>query len=97
MKRLTHLTAAAILVSAPGFAAQAPDVPDPGVIFQVEGDIHIATIENRNTVILVSDERVMISETNFERNAETLAGLVASVTDAPVELAITTHWHDYVP
>ncbi len=93
MKRTLFFAAAAMLFAAPAFAAQAPEVPDPGVIFQVEGDVHIATIENRNTVILVSDERVMISETNFERNAETLAGLIASVTDAPVELAITTHWH----
>ncbi len=93
MKRTPYLTAAAILVAAPSFAAQAPEVPDPGVTFQVEGNVHIATIENRNTVYLVSDERVMISETNFERNAETLAGLIASVTDAPVELVVTTHWH----
>ena len=73
-------------------AAQAPEVPDPGEIFQVEGDIYIAKIENRNTVVLLSDERVLISETNFTRNAETLAGLIASVTDAPVELVVTTHW-----
>jgi len=93
MKRTMYLTAAAILLAAPAIAAQAPEVPDPGVIFQVEGDVHIATIENRNTVILLSDERVLISETNFTRNAETLAGLIASVTDAPVELVVTTHWH----
>ena len=93
MKRNMYLTAAAILLAAPAIAAQAPEVPDPGVIFQVEGDVHIATIENRNTVILLSDERVLISETNFTRNAETLAGLIASVTDAPVELVVTTHWH----
>jgi glyoxylase-like metal-dependent hydrolase (beta-lactamase superfamily II) len=93
MKSLIHLVAAAVLLAAPGFAAEAPEVPDPGVIFQVEGDVHIATIENRNTVILLSDERVLISETNFTRNAETLAGLIASITDAPVEMAVTTHWH----
>ena len=93
MKRTMYMTAVAILLAAPAIAAQAPEVPDPGVIFQVEGDVHIATIENRNTVILLSDERVLISETNFTRNAETLAGLIASVTDAPVELVVTTHWH----
>jgi cyclase len=93
MKRLMYLTVAVTLLSAPSFAAQAPEVPDPGMTFHVAGDVHVATIENRNTVYLVSNERVMISETNFERNAETLAGLIASVTDAPVELAITTHWH----
>ncbi len=93
MKRLIPITAAAVLFVAPAIAAQAPETPDPGEIFQVEGDIYIAKIENRNTVALLSDERVLISETNFTRNAETLAGLIASVTDAPVELVVTTHWH----
>ena len=93
MRKLSTVTAAALFVAAPAYAAEAPAEPDPGRTFQVEGDIHVATIENRNTVYLVDDERVLISETNFERNAETLAGLIASVTDAPVELVVTTHWH----
>ncbi len=65
MKRTLYLAAAAVLFAAPAIAAQAPEVPDPGVTFQVEGNVHIATIENRNTVYLVSDERVMISDKNF--------------------------------
>lgn len=93
MHKLLYLTTAAVLLATPAMAAEAPEVPDPGVTFQVEGNVYVATIENRNTVYLLSDERVMISETNFERNAETLAGLVASVTDAPIEMAVTTHWH----
>lgn len=93
MRKFVNFTAVAILASAPVFAAEAPETPDPGTTFQVEGDIYVATIENRNTVYLVDDARVLISETNFERNAETLAGLIASVTDAPVELVVTTHWH----
>jgi len=93
MKRLLPMAAAAVLFAAPAIAAEAPETPDPGEIFQVEGDIYVAKIENRNTVILRSDERVFISETNFTRNAETLAGLIESVSDAPVELVVTTHWH----
>ena len=93
MKKLIPMAAAAVLIAVPAVAAEAPATPDPGEIFQVEGDVYIAKIENRNTVVLTSDERVLISETNFTRNAETLAGLIGSVSDAPVELAVTTHWH----
>jgi cyclase len=93
MTRLIPMVATALLLAVPAIAAEAPATPDPGEIFQVEGDIYIAKIENRNTVVLRSDERVLISETNFERNAETLAGLIESVSDAPVELVVTTHWH----
>jgi glyoxylase-like metal-dependent hydrolase (beta-lactamase superfamily II) len=84
---------AALLFAVPAMAAEAPPQLDPGRIEQVTENIYVATIENRNTAILVSDERTMIVETNFEWNAETLAGLIRSVTDAPVELAVTTHWH----
>jgi glyoxylase-like metal-dependent hydrolase (beta-lactamase superfamily II) len=93
MRAYFSLTAAAILIASPVIAAEGPATPDPGTTYHVAGNVHVATVENRNTVFLVSDERVMISETNFDRNAATVAGLIASVTDAPVELVVTTHWH----
>ena len=93
MKKVMSVTAVAILLAAPGYAAQAPAEPDPGRTYQVEGNVHVAVIEDRNCVFLVSGGRVLLAETNFERNAVTLAGLIASVTPSPVELVVNTHWH----
>ena len=93
MKNVMSVTAVAILLAAPGYAAQAPAEPDPGRTYQVEGNVHVALIEDRNCVFLVSGGRVLLAETNFERNAVTLAGLIASVTPSPVELVVNTHWH----
>ena len=93
MKNVTSVTAVVIVLAAPGYAAQGPAEPDPGRTYQVEGNIHVAVVENRNSVYLVSDERVLLTETNFERNAVTVAGLIASVTPNPVQLVVNTHWH----
>jgi len=93
MKNVLRVIAAAIVCAAPGYAAQAPAEPDPGRTYQVEGSIHVAVVENRNSVFLVSDEGVLLAETNFERNAATVAGLIASVTPGQVGLVVNTHWH----
>ncbi len=93
MKNVMSVTAVVILLAAPGYAAQAPAAPDPGRTYHAEGNVHVAVIEDRNCVFLVSGERVLLAETNFERNAVTLAGLIASVTPSPVELVVNTHWH----
>ena len=93
MKNVIRVTVIAIVCVAPGYAAQAPAEPDPGRTYQVEGNVHVAAVEGRNSVYLVSDERVLLTETNFERNAVTLAGLIASVTPNPVRLVVNTHWH----
>lgn len=93
MKNAMSVTAAVIACAAHGFAAQAPATPDPGRTFQVEGNVHVAVIEGRNSVFLVSDEGVLLTETSFERNAATLAGLIASVTPRPVVRVVNTHWH----
>jgi glyoxylase-like metal-dependent hydrolase (beta-lactamase superfamily II) len=36
---------------------------------------------------------VLLAETNFERNAQELQSLIASVTPGRVELVVNTHWH----
>jgi cyclase len=93
MRRIFGISAAMILTTASALAAEAPNPPDPGSVQQVTENIFVATIENRNTPILVGDNRIMIVETNFERNAETLAGLIHSISPAPVDLVWTSHWH----
>ena len=93
MKNVMSVTAVVIACAAHGYAAQAPATPDSGRTFQVEGNVHVAVIEDRNSVFLASDEGVLLTETNFERNAATLAGLIASVTPRPVERVVNTHWH----
>jgi cyclase len=93
MKRHIAWAALAVLVTAPAYAGEQPREPDSGRIQAVTDDIHVVTIENRNSVFLVADGKVLLSETNFERNAETLQGHIASVTDAPVRLIVNTHWH----
>jgi len=93
MKRYFACAALAALLSAPAHAGEQPREPDPGRIQAVTDTIHVVTIENRNSVFLVADDKVLLSETNFERNAETLQGHIASVTDAPVRLIVNTHWH----
>lgn len=93
MKKVMSVTAVAILLTASGYKAQVPAELDPGRTHQVEGNVHVAVIEGRNCVFLVSDGRVLLAETNFERNAATLAGLIASVTPSPVKLVVNTHWH----
>ena len=93
MNIVMRVSAIVIVCGLPGYAAQTPSEPDPGRTYQVEGNIHVAVIENRNSVFLVSDEGVLLTETSFERNAATLAGLIASVTPSPVRQVVNTHWH----
>jgi cyclase len=66
---------------------------DPGEVFHVAGNIHLAVVEGRNTPFLVGDDTVLLAETNFARNAQTVAGLIATVTPNPVGLAVNSHWH----
>jgi cyclase len=72
-----------------GDAAEA----DPGQVFHVAGNIHLAVVEGRNTPFLIGDDAVLLAETNFERNAQTVAGLIATITPYPVGLAVNSHWH----
>ncbi len=93
MKKILISAATAMLLASTAFAAEEPREPDLGRTFPVAGNVHIALFENRNSVFLVDDERILLSETNFERNAENLRNIIATVSPAPVELIINTHWH----
>jgi cyclase len=72
-----------------GFAAEA----DPGRVYNVVANLHVAVVEDRNTPFLVGNDAVLLAETNFERNAETVSRLIASVTDKPVRVVVNSHWH----
>ncbi len=67
--------------------------PVPPRTYQVAPNIHVAVLENRNSVYLIGDNKVMLIETNFERNAVALKNLIAGVTPQPVKLIINSHWH----
>ncbi len=71
------------------FAAEA----EPGRVFPIAGNIHLAVVEGRNTPFLVGDDAVLLAETNFERNAEIVRDLIATITPNPVRLAVNSHWH----
>ena len=93
MNIIIRVWAVVIVCVLPGYAAQTPAEPAPGRTYQVEGNIHVAVVENRNSVFLVSEDGVLLTETSYERNAATLAGLIASVTPSPVRQIVNTHWH----
>jgi cyclase len=80
-----------------GLASNLPNAvaaeADPGQVFHVAGNIHLAVVEDRNTPFLVGDDAVLLAETNFERNAQTVGSLIATVTPYPVGLAVNSHWH----
>ncbi len=71
------------------YAAEA----EAGRVFPIAGNIHLAVVEGRNTPFLVGDDAVLFAETNFERNAETVRDLIATITPQPVRLAVNSHWH----
>ncbi len=93
MKIILQIAATAALIASalPAFAGEAPAVPPRTYV--VSGNIHVAVLENRNSVYLVGDNKVMLVETNFERNAAALANQIASVTPFPVKLIVNSHWH----
>ena len=93
MNIVMRVSALVIVCAVSGYAAQAPVELDPGRTYQVEGNLHVAVIENRNSVFLVSEEGVLLTETSYQHYAETLAGLIASVTPNPVRQVVNTHWH----
>ena len=66
---------------------------DAGQVQLISGNIHLAVVDGRNTPFLIGDEAVLLAETNFERNAETVQGLIATITPNPVRLVVNSHWH----
>ena len=90
MKVLLSCAFAALLFAAPAVAGEAPAPPRS---YQVVPNLHVSVIENRNCVYLVGNNRVLLAESNFERNAEALRDMIARTTPAKVELVVNTHWH----
>jgi len=94
MKKLLGFAAAAVLLSIPAYAQdENAEQGERGQTYQVADNIHVAVLENRNSVYLVSEDGVLVAETNFERNAQALADLIATVAANPVRLVVNTHWH----
>jgi cyclase len=92
MKTVLAFAAAVLTLGGAAFAAeQAP--PAPPRTYQVAGDIHVAVIENRNSVFMVGPDTILVADTNFERNAQKLADTIAGVSPKPVRLVIDSHWH----
>ena len=91
-KSFLALAAAAVLTATATWAAeQAPQVPPR--TYQVAGNIHVAVIENRNSVFMVGPDSILVADTNFERNAQLLADTIAKVSPKPVRIVVDSHWH----
>lgn len=99
MREFLQVAAAGAMIAmiGAGFARTASAAenaaPVPPRTHQVAPNIHVAVLENRNSVYLVGDNKVLLTETNFERNAMALKNLIASVTPQPVKLIVNSHWH----
>jgi cyclase len=79
----------AVLAGTPVFAGEAP----PPAVTRITDTIHVAVVEDRNTPFLIEGGRVLLADTNFDRNAEAVQGLLAQLTPDPVTLVFNSHWH----
>jgi glyoxylase-like metal-dependent hydrolase (beta-lactamase superfamily II) len=57
------------------------------------GSIFVAVVEDRNTPFLMEAGKILLADTNFERNAEAVQALIDSITPDPVTLVFNSHWH----
>jgi len=79
----------ALAAGTPAFAGEAP----PPAVTRVTDTIFVAVVEDRNTPFLIEGGKVLLADTNFDRNAEAVQGLIAQQTPDPVALVFNSHWH----
>jgi glyoxylase-like metal-dependent hydrolase (beta-lactamase superfamily II) len=74
-------------------AAQPPAQSGPPRTYHVAGPIHVAVQEDRNSMVVVGPDSLLLIETNYVERAQNLKNLVATISPLPVRYAINSHWH----
>jgi glyoxylase-like metal-dependent hydrolase (beta-lactamase superfamily II) len=74
-------------------AAQPPAQSGPPRTYHVAGPIHVAVQEDRNSMVVVGPDSLLLFETNYVERAQNLKNLVATISPLPVRYAINSHWH----
>jgi glyoxylase-like metal-dependent hydrolase (beta-lactamase superfamily II) len=82
-----------LAVAVPAEAAQPPANSGPPRTYHVAGPIHVAVQEDRNSMVVVGNDGLLIIESNYVERAQNLKSLVATISPLPVRIVINSHWH----
>src|SRR4051812_22477350 len=93
MPRKFFLIAFALLGIANAFAQADKKGPPPLTIEKVAEDLYVIIGDGGNVGLLVTNEGCILIDDKFERDFDTILGLVKSVTNQPVKYIFNTHYH----
>jgi glyoxylase-like metal-dependent hydrolase (beta-lactamase superfamily II) len=87
------LLAFLLLVPASLQAAQPPAQSSPPRTYPVAGPIHVAVQEDRNSMVVVGQDGILLVESNYVERAQNLKTLLATISPLPVKIVVNSHWH----